>query len=86
MISVNIDVDIEDILYDMTDQEIQKMIDGLYEDGYTPTQLSVGVPEEQKNIIDLEWDMLVHKMSKSRLQISSEDEQTIRNILSKYGV
>ena len=82
---VNIDVDIDDILYGMTEYEIQEMIDSLYEDGYIPTQLSVDVPEEQKNIIDLEWDTLVNKLAKSRLQMSNEDEQTIRNILSKYG-
>lgn len=83
MASVSIDVDIDDILYDMSSDEIQNLVDELYDDGYVPTQIS-SVPEYQKNILDLEWDDLVGKMARNRLKMSDEDEQTIRNILNKY--
>jgi hypothetical protein len=32
----------------------------------------------------LEWDELIQKMSKLRLQLSNEDEETIRKILNKH--
>ena len=84
MASVSVDVDIDDILYDMSSDEIQNLVDDLYDDGYVPKQLSGGVSEEQKNVLDLEWDELVKKISKLRLQITNEDEETIRKILNKY--
>lgn len=84
MASVSIDVDIDDILYDMSSDELQSLADDLYNDGYIPKQLSGGVSETEKNIMDLEWDDLVGKMARNRLQMSKEDEQTIRNILNKY--
>jgi hypothetical protein len=84
MASVNVDVDIDDILYDMSSDELQSLVDDLYNDGYIPKQLSGGVSEHQKNIMDLEWDELIQKMSKLRLQLSNEDEETIRKILNKH--
>lgn len=84
MASVSVDIDIDDILYDMSSDELQNLVDDLYDDGYVPKQLSGGVSEEQKNVLDLEWDELVKKMSKLRLQISIADEETLRNILNKY--
>ena len=84
MASVNVDVDIDDILYDMSSDELQSLADDLYNDGYIPKQLSGGVSEGQKNIMDLEWDELIQKMSKLRLQLSNEDEETIRKILNKH--
>jgi hypothetical protein len=83
MASVSVDVDIDDILWDMSSDELQSLADDLYNDGYIPTQLSSG-RETQKNIMDLEWDDLVGKMARNRLQMSKEDEQSIRNILNKY--
>ena len=84
MASVSVDVDIDDILWDMSSDELQSLADDLYNDGYIPKQLSGGVSEERKNIFDLEWDELLQKMSKLRLQLSNEDEENIRKILSKY--
>lgn len=84
MASVSVDIDIDDILYDMSSDELQNLVDDLYDDGYVPKQLSGGVSEEQKNVLDMEWDELVKKMSKLRLQISIADEETLRNILNKY--
>jgi hypothetical protein len=84
MASISVDVDIDDILWDMTSYEKQELANDLYDDGYVPTQLSGGVVEHQKNIMDLDWDDLVGKMARIRLQMSKEDEETISNILNKY--
>jgi phenylpyruvate tautomerase PptA (4-oxalocrotonate tautomerase family) len=84
MPSLNIDIDIDDILWDLSDREKQELVDELYDDGYVPKQISGGVSEEEKNVLDLEWDELVKKISKLRLQITNEDEETIRKILNKY--
>ena len=34
---VNVDVDIDDILWSLSSYEKQELVDDLYDDGYTPT-------------------------------------------------
>lgn len=40
MANINVEIDIDDILWDLSKREKQKLTDELYDDGYTPTQMN----------------------------------------------
>ena len=66
--------------------EKEELIDLLVDDGWVLRTSPKGVSSEERlpSIPELEWQELTNKLSQIRLMISSEDEQTIRNILSKF--
>jgi len=76
----SIDVDIDDILYGMTDWERQDLADALYEDGYTPKALNHAIPTRA---IDSDFDEQVLKLIGNSWRLSKEDEETILRITKK---
>jgi hypothetical protein len=76
----SIDVDIDDILYGMTDWERQDLADALYEDGYTPKALNNAIPTRE---IDSDFDEQVLKLIGNSWRLSKEDEETILRITKK---
>ena len=73
-----IDVDIDDILWGMSNHEKQELIDTLYQEGFIPTKES-GLKLEQ----DEEWDTQVGKLMGNKWRLSKEDEETVLNIVGK---
>lgn len=85
MPSLNIDIDIDDILWDLSDREKQELVDDLYDDGYVPKQIGGKHSDNGgMNVLELEWAELVEKLSEIRLRITKEDEEIITKILKKY--
>lgn len=39
MASITVDIDIHDLLWDLSKRDKQKLVDELYDDGYTPAQM-----------------------------------------------
>lgn len=39
MASITVDIDIHDLLWDLSKRDKQELVDELYDDGYTPTQM-----------------------------------------------
>ncbi len=75
---VNIDVDIDDILWSLSSYEKQELVDDLYDDGYTPTQL-----EKKQSKSDNDWDEAVEKLKGNKWRLSKEDEEIILQITNK---
>jgi hypothetical protein len=82
MAYVSIDVDMDDILWDLRDSEKQYIVDELYEDGFIPKgmeneNLPVSVAEsffnESLDKLKGKWNIL-----------SAEEEQTIINIAKRF--
>ena len=73
----NIDIDIDDILWGMSDREKQELVDDLYEDGY------IAKKDDDAKSTDDTWNEEVHKLFNSKWRLSKEDEQTILNITKK---
>lgn len=84
----NIDVDIDDFLESCSDYEIKEVIEWLKEQEWinedSDDENEKQIPFNKQNIYDQEWYSLCDKLSSIRLQLSHEDEETIRNILKKY--
>jgi len=75
---VNVDVDIDDILWSLSSYEKQELVDDLYDDGYTPTQL-----DKKQSKSDDDWDEAVEKLKGNKWRLSKEDEETILRITNK---
>lgn len=76
-----IEIEIEDILWDMSDYEKQELVDNLYDDGF------VAKKDIQNTDGDLdEFDSAVSKLLGNGWKLSKEDEQTILRIANKLIV
>jgi len=59
-------------------REINSLIESLIEEGYiSPTSVD-GLHE--KSLLDLEWDDICEKIRKSRLLLTSDEENFIKNV------
>jgi hypothetical protein len=76
----SIDIDIDDILYSMSNWEKQELADNLYDDGYIPKQMDV-VHRDEVPVSD--FDAEVTKLIGNSWRLSKEDEQTILRITNK---
>lgn len=79
-------VEVDEFWSECSTREKEELIDMLVEDGLVLRTSPKGVISEERlpSIPELDWQELINKLSQIRLMISSEDEQTIRNILSKF--
>ena len=73
----SIDIEIEDILWGMSDREKQELVDDLYEDGF------IAKKDDSEKSIDDEWNEQVHKLFNNKWRLSKEDEEAILNITKK---
>jgi hypothetical protein len=75
----SIDIDIDDILWGMSDYEKQELVDDLYDDGYV-------AKKDIRNNDDIgvdEFDESVYKLLGNGWKLSKEDEETILKIAKK---
>ena len=84
----NIDVDVDDFLSSCDRYDIKEIIKFLKDEEWISEDSHDEnpnlIPLNKQNIYDQEWYSLCDKLSSIRLQLSHEDEETIRNILKKY--
>ena len=84
MTYVNINVDIEDILSDMSIRDLQDLADTLYEEGYVPSKIEDDLLTESYGIINDLFSEALDKLSQNRLSLTSEEETLILNLASKF--
>ena len=73
----SIDIDIEDVLYGMSDREKQELVDDLYDDGY------IAKKSDEAKSTDDEWNDQIGKLFNNKWRLSPEDEATILAITNK---
>jgi hypothetical protein len=76
--SISINVDIDDVLYGMSDWEKQELVDELFDDGYVAKK---DYRNESNPYSD--WDEAVTKLLGNSWRLSKEDEATILRITNK---
>ena len=76
----SIDIEIEDILWNMSSYEKQELVDELYDDGFVPKQMGVVHPDD---VPTDDFDKEVSKLMGNRWRLTTEDEQTILKITNK---
>lgn len=77
MTYVSVDVDIDDILYSMSNYEKQQLVDDLYNDGY------IAKKDNEVKSTDDAWNDQIHKLFNNKWRLSKEDEETILRITNK---
>ena len=84
----HVDVDVDDFYWECSTRDKRDLISLLREDGLLPDakeMMVIGnVIEPINNVHDVEWYELIKKLAPLRLQMTSEDIETIKQIIKKY--
>jgi hypothetical protein len=76
--STYIDIDPYEYVEECSRQELQELI-GILKQG----DLWEETKTDNMNILDMEWNEVIKKLANSRLQLSTEDEDIIKQIANK---
>ena len=76
---INVDIELDDILPELTSREKQQLADDLYEDGYCPSQVDPSLDTQKYS----EFDEQVKKLVGNSWRLTKEDEETILRITNK---
>ena len=81
-----VDVEVDEFWSMCSSREKEEFIDILVEDGWVVRISPKGTDPESKlpSIPDLNWTEMVNKLNDIRIQISSDDEESIKQIIKKY--
>lgn len=79
MADFSINIELDDILRNLSDSDKQDFIDELCDIGYVPSQLEKN-EQEPTNVLDELWFEAVDKIRQGRLQLTSEQEEVIMSI------
>lgn len=77
-----IDINITDALDDCNAWEIKSVIEWLKNNDYI-TDSSIETTENP-NLMELEWEQTISKLHSKRVYLTQEEEQTIKNIVSRF--
>jgi hypothetical protein len=79
----DIDIDPDEFVSSCNSREIEELIDALVEDGHI-TKPGNHIPENDKNLMDEEWDEVIGKISgRARLRLTNEEEEIIKKIANR---
>lgn len=81
-----IEIDVDEFWYECSRSEKEELIDILEESGWVKRITPKGTTptENLPSVLEIEWQDMCNKLSDIRLRISTEDEETIKEILMKY--
>ena len=83
---MRIDIDIDDILNDMSSWECQELADSLYEDGYIPKQLQVGsdsLLDRAETYLEQELSNTLMAIWSNRLHLTDSDKEILKTLSRK---
>lgn len=78
-INKDIDIDIDDFLWACDNDDIEEVIDWLK----SRKHIDDKDIDEDKNIMDLEWDKVIDKLSTKRIYLTQQEEDTIKSIANR---
>ena len=77
----DIDIDVDEFMESCCSYEIDDVIDWLEVNGHLPTMNHIS--EDKKNLMDIEWDNALHKLSSNRTQLTVAEEEFIKTIANR---
>lgn len=87
MTYVSVDVDIDDIINELSSRDIQKLVDSLYDDGYYQTELEKQLNSDDDPTISLNEQLFRAQITKLRanyLNLSNSELEFIENISKRF--
>jgi phosphosulfolactate synthase (CoM biosynthesis protein A) len=77
------EIEVDEFWHECSKSEKQELIDLLVEEGFV-IRKTKQPDDPNRNLLDEEWDNLCYKLQNIRQRMSVDDEQTIKQIISKY--
>jgi hypothetical protein len=78
-ITVDVDVDIDDVISSLSNSERQELADNLYDDGYIPKQV-----EKESYEHEDEFSLACQKLKYQSWRLSREEEEFIINLSKRF--
>ena len=77
-----VDIEPGEFIENCSSREIKELVDILIEEGHLDGELVTS--ERHHNILDEEWVKTIGKLNRSRLLLSNEEENLIKNIANRF--
>jgi hypothetical protein len=78
----SVDIELGDFYFECSDKDKEKLLEWLEEDEFTPQPTSLDFPIPQ-NHFDEEWESIISKLAMSKIQLTLEEEEIIKEIYKK---
>ena len=78
-----VDVYVDEMWSACSKKEKEELIELLVDEGYVKRVTQIE-PEKGKSLMEIEWDAMIDKLSDLRQRVSAEEEEILKNIISKY--
>ena len=78
-VEVEIDLSIDDILWELSDKEKVKLVERLIEDGYALEQA-----QWNQSLAEWEFDRVITKITDNRLRLTSEEDAILKKIADRF--
>jgi hypothetical protein len=83
-VEAEVDIDVEDFVYECSDREIEKLIKYLIEEGKLPKKLDTYTKSQNLTYTEIMWYETIEKIRNNRLSISQEEIELIENIAKRF--
>lgn len=85
MASITVDIDLDDLMWDLSKWDKQRLVDKLYEDGFVPKEVETIDAREPGTTLEYELSDILDKIWDNRRFINNDDLETLKH-LSKKGI
>ena len=85
MASITVDIDLDDLMWDLSKWDKQRLVDNLYENGYVPKEVETIDARESGTYLEYELSDILDKVWNNRKFINNDDLETLKH-LSKKGI
>jgi hypothetical protein len=76
---INIDIDLDDLLWELSSREKQELVDNLYGEGYTPSPL-----DKTSNSTNSDFDDACQNLIGESWRLTKEEEEFIINLSKRF--
>lgn len=87
MTYVSVDIDIDDVLYGLTDREKQRLVDDLYDDGYYQSKLENQLSGDTDNTVSVNEQLFrteILKLRSNYLNLTHSELDILENISKRF--
>jgi hypothetical protein len=87
MTYISVDVNLDDILNRLSDRELQRLVDDLYDDGYYQAKLEEKLASDDDSTVSLNEQLFRREVSKihsNYLNLTNEEIQIIEGIAKRF--
>jgi hypothetical protein len=80
---VDVDVDVDDFMYQCNNREIKEVIEYLIEEGHIEPQQVVG-SNTSTSLLEYEFNEMLQKIQENRLRLTFEEDALLKKIADRF--